>query len=162
MIIINKNIQLQPILKKDIALLQNLMSVIYPAAYKHFWEDGGLFYINKQYSEENILKELSQEKCDYYFIVYKDEIVGNFRIIWNEKLTGFSIEKQVKLHRLYLHSNTQGKGLGKILLSWLENKAKEKEYDIIWLDAMNAQEQAFQFYKKRGYIYQSHTFLILN
>lgn len=72
---------------------------------------------------------------------------------------GLSEEKQVKLHRIYLHPKTQGNGLGKKLLSWLEKEAKQKGYKIIWLDAMDEQPQAFQFYKKRGYKYHSHTFL---
>ncbi|WP_228455108.1 GNAT family N-acetyltransferase [Polaribacter haliotis] len=115
--------------------------------------------MNSQYSKENILKELSVDNADYYFILFKDEVVGNFRIVWDEKLANLSEEKQVKLHRIYLHPKTQGNGIGKELLSWLEEKAKEKGYKIIWLDAMNEQPQAFQFYEKLGYQYHSHTFL---
>ncbi|MFK8060974.1 MAG: GNAT family N-acetyltransferase [Polaribacter sp.] len=135
------------------------MSEIYPPAYKHFWDDNGAWYVNSQYSKENFLKELSVENADYYFISIDTEIVGNMRIIWDEKLADLSEEKQVKLHRLYLHQKTQGKGIGKTLLSWLEEKAKEKSHKIIWLDAMDSQPQAFQFYKKLGYRYYSHTFL---
>jgi GNAT superfamily N-acetyltransferase len=159
MITINKKIQLQPILPADIKRLQELMWDIYPPAYSHFWEDDGAFYINKQYSKENILIELSQENAQYYFVVFKNEIIGNFRIVWNEKLPGLSEEKQVKLHRLYVHPKTQNKGLGKRIMSWLEEQAIFKNYQIIWLDAMDTQEQAHQFYKKRGYKYHAHTFL---
>ncbi len=65
----------------------------------------------------------------------------------------------MKLHRIYLHQKTQGKGIGKKLLSWLDQKSKEKDYKIIWLDAMDFQPQAFEFYKKLGYKYHSHYFL---
>ena len=159
MITINKNLQLQPILTTNTALLQSLMWDIYPAAYSQFWEDEGNFYIKKQYSEENILKELSQENTAYYFVVFNNEIIGNFRIVWNEKLSGISEEKHVKLHRLYLHPKTQNKGVGNTIVSWLEEKASFKKYQIIWLDSMDSQEQASQFYKKRGYKYHAHTFL---
>ena len=159
MIQISENIQLKEILISDSTLLFGLMKEIYPQAYNHFWTDNGDWYVNSQYSKENILKELSVENADYYFVVFNDEIVGNLRIIWDEKLTGLSEEKQVKLHRIYLHQKTQGKGIGKQLLFWLEEKAIKKGYKTIWLDAMNEQPQAFQFYKKLGYIYHSHTFL---
>lgn len=135
------------------------MKEVYPLAYSHFWADKGSWYVNSQYAKENLLKELSVEKADYYFVVFDDEIVGNFRILWDEKLPNLSEEKQVKLHRVYLHQKTQGKGIGKKLLSWLEEKAKQKGYKIIWLDAMDEQLQAFQFYHKMGYKYHSHTFL---
>ena len=159
MIKISENIHLIAILNSDSESLFKLMKEIYPAAYSHFWQDSGNWYVNAQYSKENIEKELSEKKANYYFILFNDEIVGNFRIIWDEKLVGLSEEKQVKLHRIYLHQKTQGKGLGKKLLFWLEKEAKQKGYRIIWLDAMNEQLQAFQFYKKLGYKYHSHRFL---
>ncbi|QTE24501.1 GNAT family N-acetyltransferase [Polaribacter cellanae] len=163
MIKISKNIKLKEITAEDSEVLFRLMQEIYPPAYQHFWIDNGNWYVNSQYSKENILKELSKENADYYFILFKNKIVGNFRIIWNEKIANLSEGKHVKLHRIYLHPKTQGKGFGKKLLFWLEEKAKEKAkekgYKIIWLDAMNEQPQAFQFYEKLGYQYHSHTFL---
>ncbi len=162
MIYISENIQLKEIKSTDCAVLFSLMQKIYPPAYKHFWLDNGQWYINSQYSEENILKELSVENANYYFIVFEDKIVGNFRFIWDDKLPGLPNQKQVKLHRIYLHQNTQGKGIGKKLIAWLENKAITKGYKIIWLDAMDGQPQAFQFYKKLGFKYKSHTFLMFD
>lgn len=159
MIKVTENIQLKEIHNSDCESLFHLMKEVYPLAYAHFWRDNGDWYVNSQYSKEHILKELSQEKTDYYFVLFNNEIIGNFRIIWDEKLAGLSPKKQVKLHRIYLHKNTQGNGIGKTLLSWLEQRAKEKGYTIIWLDAMDEQPQAFQFYKKLGYKYHSHTFL---
>jgi GNAT superfamily N-acetyltransferase len=159
MILIEPSLKIQSIKSSDYTTLFNLMKEIYPPAYSHFWEDNGDWYLNYQYSKENFLKELYQENSDYYFVIFENEIIGNFRIIWNEKLRGFSVDKHVKLHRLYLHNKHQGKGIGKKLLSWLENKAVQKNFDIIWLDAMYEQQQAFQFYKKQGYKNYSHTFL---
>ena len=159
MIIINKELQLQPILSKDVFILQNLMKDIYPFAYKHFWRDSGNFYINSQYSKENIIKELSQEKTEYYFIVFNKEIIGNLRVIWGAELKNLAIKRQVKLHRIYLHPKTHNKGLGKTILSWLETEAKNKGYKALWLDAMVEQEDSFKFYKKRGFIYHSHIHL---
>lgn len=159
MISITKNIQLKSIETSDSVKLFKLMQEIYPPAYQHFWVDDGDWYVNTQYSKENILKELLEENTEYYFIIFNDEIVGNFRVVWDVKLKGLIEEKQVKLHRVYLHPKTQGKGIGKILLMWLEQKAKDKNYKIIWLDAMDEQPQAFKFYKKVGFKYHSHTFL---
>ena len=43
-----------------------------------------------------------------------------------------------------------------------EKKALEKGYQIIWLDVMDAQPQAYKFYKKLGYKYFSHERLTYN
>ncbi len=160
MIRINSEIALENILVKDTESLYELMKEVYPLAYNYFWEDGGKWYINSQYSEENIRKELVQVNAEYFFVIFKGERVGNFRIIWDEPLPDFSERlKSVKLHRIYLHSKTQGNGIGKSLLTWLENKAIKKQYELIWLDAMDEKPQAFNFYKKQGYQYHSHCFL---
>lgn len=162
MINITQQIVLQNINKQNYTDLFALMKEIYPLAYSHFWKDKGDWYINSQYSKDHILKELSQENADYYFVIYNDEIIGNLRIIWDEKLEGLADKKQVKLHRIYLHQKTQGKGIGKNILLWLEKEAIKKGYEIIWLDAMDEQPQAFLFYKKQGFKYYSHTFLPYN
>ena len=159
MIQITQNIALKSITKSDSKKLYDLMKEIYPAAYQHFWKDKGDWYVNNVYSTNNIEKELLEENSEYYFIVFKNEVVGNFRIIWNHKLPGFKNKKAVKLHRVYLLEKTHGNGLGKTLLTWLENTAKNKGYELVWLDAMDEQPQAFQFYKKQGYRYHSHEFL---
>jgi GNAT superfamily N-acetyltransferase len=159
MIKVTEDLQLRTVLSSDTATLFKVMKQIYASAYSHFWTDNGDWYVNTQYSKERILEELLEENSDNYFILFKGEIIGNFRIIWDEKLAGLSEEKQVKLHRIYVYQKTQGNGIGKKLLSWLDEKAIKKGYNIIWLDAMNEQPQAFQFYKKLGYTYHSHVFL---
>lgn len=110
MIKISENIKLIPILSNNSETLFRLMKQIYTPAYSHFWEDHGDWYLNSQYPKEHILKELSQEKKKYYFINCKDKIVNSFRFIWDEKLIGLSEEKQLKLHRTYLHQKVQGIG----------------------------------------------------
>ena len=159
MIDITESLQLKPVLSSDAKTLFTLMKEIYPLAYSHFWTDQGDWYVNTQYCEKNILKELLEENSEDYFILFNNEVIGNFRFIWDEKLTGFSKENQLKLHRIYLHPKAQGNGIGKTLLAWLDAKALRKGYEIIWLDAMDAQFKVFQFYKKLGYSYHSHIFL---
>lgn len=159
MIKVSNNIDLKPVLSSDATLLFSLMEEVYASAYSHFWTDKGAWFVNSQYSKNTLIKELSEENAAYYFIVVDKEIVGTFRFVWNEKLKGFVEEKQVKLHRIYLHPKTQGKGIGKKLLFWLEEKAIKKGYKMIWLDAMDKQIAAFEFYKKMGYRYHTHLFL---
>ena len=159
MIQITQNITLKSITKSDSKDLNRLMQEIYPSAYQHFWRDKGDWYVNTVYSPQNIEKELLEENSAYYFILFKNEVVGNFRVLWDQKLPGFENKKSVKLHRVYLLEKTHGNGIGKTLLSWLENRAKKNKCELIWLDAMDEQPQAFQFYKKQGYQYHSHEFL---
>ena len=163
MINVDENIQLQPVTIENSNILYTLMSDVYTQAYDYFWEDKGEWYINAQYSNKNVKKELAEENTEYYFVVFKGKRVGNFRIIWDYELPNYDKKlKCVKLHRVYLHSSTQGKGIGKKLLQWLEKEAIKKQYELIWLDAMDKKTQAFSFYRNLGYHYYSHCFLSFN
>jgi N-acetylglutamate synthase-like GNAT family acetyltransferase len=53
----------------------------------------------------------------------------------------------------------QGKRLGQLLLSYLEKKAKEKNFEKIELQA---RENAVGFYSRHGYITREKTFLLWN
>lgn len=159
MIKITNKLGLENITANDELELRLLMHEIYPPAYHNFWKDKGQWYLQSQYSKSNFEMEMAEITANYYFIVWNGEKVGNFRIVWNRELEGFNGLKTLKLHRIYLHAKTQGKGIGKELLTWLENEAIKKQYELIWLDAMDKQPQAFEFYKKLGYQYHSHCFL---
>ena len=159
MITVTKNIQLQPILEQNIQLLYQLMCKIYPPAYHHFWKDQGAWYVNYIYTKENVIDDLKTPNTNFYFIVFKSEIVGVFRVIHGETLKGFEEKKAIKLQRLYLHQNVQGKGIGKKLMRYLIEKSTNEGFDILWLDAMNSHTQAFNFYKNQGFKYHSHIFL---
>ena len=64
MIKISENIQLKEILNSDSELLFRLMKEIYTPAYQHFWIDQGAWYINSQYSKENVLQNISNSDAD--------------------------------------------------------------------------------------------------
>ncbi|CAM1338903.1 GNAT family N-acetyltransferase [Tenacibaculum aestuarii] len=159
MIKISNSIQIKEIQVVDFKILNTLMNDVYKDAYKDFWKDGGDWYLQNQFSKSNLEKELSEDKTSYYFVLFNAEIVGIFRILWDKKLLRLENKKSLKLHRIYLHKNTQGKGIGKQLLAWLEEEAIKKQYEMIWLDTMDEKPQAFEFYKKLGYQYHSHCFL---
>lgn len=159
MIKITEQLFLKAIKSTHTKTLYTLMQEVYALSYSSFWKDKGQWYIDSQYAKEVVLKELLETNADYYFIVFNNEVVGIFRFVWDQKLKENSEEKQVKLHRVYIHPKAQHNGLGKTLLTWLEEKAQTQGYTLIWLDAMNEQPQAYQFYKKQGYKHYSHTFL---
>ena len=131
--------------------LTGLMREIYPPMYHHLWEDKGEWYLKELYSKENFKKELLEENQEYYFVLYNEENIGILRLISNVDFNGIPEEKSIMLHRIYLHPKTQGKGLGKELLNWIENRSKEKKKETLWLKAMDTQEQALHFYQKNGF-----------
>lgn len=153
---ISEQLYLQKITSKDCEKLQQLMQEIYPPVYQHLWEDGGMWYLQSQYAKTHILKELTEVNQAYYFVEFQGAVIGNFRILFNEPHPNFLDKKSVKLHRIYLDSKIHGKGIGKQLLAWLEKTSKEKGFQKLWLEAMDTQEQALNFYTQLGFV-KTHT-----
>ena len=148
---VSNSIQLQEITLNNQVELYDLMREIYLPMYHHLWEDKGEWYLNELYLKENLQKELLEENQEYYFVLYEGETIGIVRVISNVDINGFLDKKAIMLHRIYLHPKTQGKGIGKELLNWIENISKERNNETLWLKAMDTQEQALLFYQKKGF-----------
>ena len=148
---VTKDILLKDITNQDLEKLIDLMSRIYHPAYINYWKDKGDWYVTKLYNKENLENELKVAAADYFFILFKDKIIGIIRIVWNLD-THYQIDKNyVKLHRLYIDQKLQNEGIGKTIMTWLVDEARKKGYSKLWLEVMEKQEQAFHFYKKIGF-----------
>ena len=157
---------LEPISLEDQSVLFELMQRVYTPAYAHFWEDQGNWYLNKMYSLENLKKDLQENGSYYYFVrsclparqvcesnmnpEYKT--IGIFKIIENCAYPEQPNRLGFKIHRIYLDAAVHGKGIGKQLMQYAEDRAKETNHTLLWLDAMDQHPQAMSFYKNLGYL----------
>lgn len=156
MISISEHIQLQPITIEDHAKLVALMEHIYPPAYKYMWTNEDCnFYFGHFYNLENLKKELVEVEAEYYFVHYKTHLVGILRMHFNKTLKSMPEKSACYLNRIYLSEEVQGKGIAQELLKWLEQKARLKGNELIWLEAMDSKDQALKFYHKLGFV-KSH------
>lgn len=151
MITLHPDLKLQPIKEKDHKKLFNLMQEIYPPAYSHFWKDQGAWYLELCYTIDNLKKELARERSHYFFIQWNNETIGILKYDFPFSPREIEIPNAMKLHRLYLHPSTHGKGIAPKIMTYLEEIAKSNGLDSIWLEAMERQEQAKRFYHKMGY-----------
>lgn len=157
MISVTENISLHPLQLKDHEELQALMQRIYPPAYAHYWQDQGDWYVNTVYGYENLKKELTEPKSQYYFVLdsqdhlSKERVIGIFKIIYDCPYPPLPSYKAFKVHRIYLDPTTQGRGIGKTLMNYATSLAQETEHELVWLDAMDTHTQAQAFYTSLGY-----------
>ncbi len=158
MITITDTIQLQNIQIGHYSKLKALIERIYPPAYKHLWvNEDCSFYINKFFSIENFKLELSDTNAEYYFVIYKSNIVGIFRFVYNTNFDNFPETNSTYINRIYLQEATHGKGVAQNLFRWVEEKVMQKNNTLIWLKAMDSQNQALRFYEKHNYSYGKPT-----
>lgn len=165
MIPISDQLQLYLVSLEDQPTLFELMQRVYTPAYSHFWQDQGDWYLNKIYSLENLTKELQEKGSYYYFVGFREptlpadrsehsltfKTIGIFKVIENCVYPEQPNRLGFKIHRIYLDASVQGKGIGKQLMTYAEERAKETKHTLLWLDAMDQHPQAMSFYKNLGY-----------
>ena len=60
-------------------------------------------------------------------------------------------DNNLYIHRLAVHPGFQKKGVGKILMDFAEEYAKEKKFVSIRLDTFSVNKRNLKFYESRGY-----------
>jgi len=131
---LSDTLSLNAISMNDAVRLKRLMHRIYPPAYKHLWEDDGQWYVEETFNSIQLKKELADLKSFYYFVNLEQETIGILRLIHDVNLVDVPTT---------------------FLMDWVTEQARQNESQLLWLEAMDTQEQALQFYKKRGYTISS-------
>ncbi len=95
-------------------------------------------------------KELEKEKDDV--------LIGAFE---DEKMLGCCLltridSKTLRLRQMAVYNNLQGKGVGRALMIFAENIARDMGYEILM---MHARVTAIGFYEKLGYVKKDGQFI---
>lgn len=94
-------------------------------------------------------EELEKEKINLLIAAFEEEdILGCCMLVEENPTT-------VRLRQMAVLNDLQGKGIGRALMSFAENIARDRGYRII---AMNARKNATGFYEKMGYKIASDEF----
>ncbi len=151
MISLDQHLVLAPIKEEDQPKLLELMLRVYRPVYGHLWVDDGSSYVHSQFNLSQLKKELNERGSFFYFVKYQGIEQGIIRYIENCSTPGLPQEGSLKLHRLYLTTELHGKGYGKKLMSHVINHANLHGQHSIWLESMDTQQQALNFYTRMGY-----------
>jgi diamine N-acetyltransferase len=143
-------LEIQPITINDASTLASLAYDIYFDHYRHFWNDGGEWYVANAFSDSQLGSEITDLKNLFYFAVIEDKKVGFLKLRPENQLAstegnGFEIE------RIYLSNKTTGKGIGRKLMEFAINMAQNQQKDYVWLKAMDTSHDAIRFYRSLGF-----------
>lgn len=87
-------------------------------------------------------EELEQEKNNLLMAAFEDDRILGCCMLTEEK------PQIVRLRQMAVSNDLQGKGVGKALMNFAENLARDRGYKKI---TMHARENAIGFYEKMGY-----------
>lgn len=145
------NLSLTAIEAAEAPLLLPLMKACYPPVYAHLWGDGGGWYLKESYDVPALLTDLAEADAPYYWVKWQGQPVGILRMQVNQESPDFPGVPALKLQRIYLHPRVHGKGIGRAVMDFVAEAAVRLQKSIVWLEAMDTQVSAHQFYEKMDF-----------
>ena len=129
----------------DFNSIRAIAKEVWPVAYVAILSKDQLDYMMEiMYSISSLQK---QSNSSHFIIALENEIpVGfaSFEFNYNQTLNK-------KIHKIYVLTNHQGKGIGKLLIDFIENKAFLNNQEALLLN-VNKNNNAQYFYNKLGFI----------
>jgi GNAT superfamily N-acetyltransferase len=151
MMISNHDIEIKRIDAGYIQLLSDIAIRAYSDHYLHLWYDKGEWYINNHFSEQNLLNEISDANACFFIIYLNKEAVGFLKLNINASFEKKEDKNALELERIYLTKAATGKGIGKFVLDFVFETAKEFNKKLVWLKVMDSSSDAIRFYKNNGF-----------
>ena len=81
----------------------------------------------------------------------QEVIIGAAQLVIGSTKSCLTLDSPVELRRLYLDSNHHGGGLGKLLLSGVEEMGSQEGFKSIWLGVWEGNDNGRRFYEKMGF-----------
>lgn len=130
--------------KEDATIIHHLGMEVYHTTYTAILSRGQIdFMLQKNYSPKAIRQSMLNGQ-DFYLIFQQDTQPLGFIALQKKNNSILRIEK------LYLLATSQGLGLGKKLIDFATEKAKEYDYSVVELN-VNRGNKAYHFYLKQGF-----------
>lgn len=120
-----------------------------------------LSYLNRQFSEAQLLTELNDNNSTFYFALQEDQVTGYLKLNSGAAQTELKEEHGVEIERIYVLKIFQQKQIGQMLLAKAIQFARKKNAAYIWLGVWENNTQAIRFYNKNGFVeFDRHLFLL--
>ena len=129
----------------EIRKVREIAEITWPVAFGDILSKEQLAYMmNMMYSEEVLEKQLHSGH-EFYLFTEDGKELGFMGIE-----PGYKGKSQLKIHKLYILPNQQGKGIGQQFIALAEERAKELQQEILTLN-VNRYNKALHFYEKLGF-----------
>jgi ribosomal protein S18 acetylase RimI-like enzyme len=140
--------KIQPIHKEQLGIVADLAYAIWPVAYADMISHEQLNYmLEKIYALDALSHQM--KAMDHQFIVVFDENQKPIAFA-SYGLTSDESTEFIKLHKLYILPDLQGKGIGKSVVSYIVSEMMKQGQNLLRLN-VNRNNIALNFYHKLGF-----------
>ena len=130
---------------EQLSIIQDLAYKIWPSTYGEILSKIQLDYMLDKFYNLNYLQNQLENGQHFILISNENVIVGFASYEFN-----FENSNKTKVHKIYVLPEIQGKGVGKILMDFIRNKAIENTNLGLLLN-VNRFNKAITFYEKYGF-----------
>ena len=142
-------IRLKVVTLQDVKQLQKISMETFSDTFKDANDEANLKeYLKNAYNLEQLKSELSDHDSNFYFVYYKKELAGYLKLNVSNAQTEKHDINALEIERIYIKPNFKRLGLGKYLLNYAIEKAKELQKTSAWLGVWEENINALNFYKK--------------
>ncbi|NRT15923.1 ribosomal protein S18 acetylase RimI-like enzyme [Flavobacterium sp. 28A] len=139
-------IRITPATTNDFKTIQDIAYKTWPATYGAILSEEQLSYMLTNFYSEETLKDNLVNKGHHFILALEDDNCLGFTSFEHN----YQNKNKTHIHKIYILPETQGKGIGKILLDAVELSGLEIGSDILSLN-VNRYNTALGFYKKIGF-----------
>lgn len=119
---------------------------VWPIAYGAILSQEQLDYMMEMMYSIPSLQKQAKEKANHFILAIDNDIpVGFAAYEFN-----YNKKPRTKIHKIYILPNQQGKGIGKTLIDFIVNKAKQRHQKGLILN-VNKKNIAVRFYERIGF-----------
>lgn len=156
----NMNVKIKRCNHEDLQALQEISIKTFNATFKDQNSPENMTaYLERAFNLNQLEKELSTTSSEFFFAYINNEVVGYLKLNTSDAQSEPMGEETLEIERIYIKSEFQKHGLGKILLNRAIEIALERDKKKIWLGVWEKNNNAIAFYKKMGFVQTgSHSF----
>jgi ribosomal protein S18 acetylase RimI-like enzyme len=120
--------------------------------FSHIWTVEGMnCYAESQFNIPKLEVEIKDKNTKYFLIVVEEKTTGLLKLKKNQVLPTPNFESGLELEKIYFLKNFVNMGLGKIMLDFAINQAKNLNEKNVWLSVLKTNTGAKRFYEKYGF-----------
>ena len=133
----------------ELHILENLARQIWPATYEHIISPAQIeFMLDWMYSFET-LRQQQEQGHEFYLLSLAGNEIGFLALEWIQN-NSINEQPELKINKIYVLGEFQGKGIGQALVKKAIERAKETNCKAIYLQ-VNKANSAKHFYLKLGF-----------
>lgn len=159
---LNSRLLIRPVQEGELPLLHELAYSTFVTAFGAHNTAANMAAYTQVYLSLAYITDLFHKAGVKFYIAWIDEqAVAYLQLNTGEAQNEQLLENAMELERIYVHHNSQGKGLGLQLLEFAVEQGRAQGKEWLWLGVWDQNHAAIRFYERHGFsTFSQHDFML--